>query len=304
MNPSRRVTRIATIILLASAVCAVVTLHAIDRLSLQSQAQQTLYVRSPKTLRRMSLGFTGLLADIYWTRAVQYFGYQHHTLSGDFHLLAPLLQVTSQLDPRLLPPYELGANFLAPPPPNGAGSPDEALRLLQYGIEHNPDQWRLYYDLGFLYFTEFKDYAKASAAFWAGARLPVTHEFMSVLAARMAQHAGEFDTARMLWYTTYQNTNQPDIKYNAVQHLTALRVDEDVTHLEDLVAKYQQQTGHLPTAMTDLERAGFIRGIPADPNGKPYKLMSDGRIEVQDPEIILYITKGLPPDKSISLTKP
>jgi len=286
---------IAAIVLFASMVCAVVTLHAIDRLGLQSQAQQTLYIRSPKTLRRMSLGFTGLLADIYWTRAVQYFGYQHNQMSEDFHLLAPLLQVTTELDPRLLPPYELGANFLSPQPPNGAGKPDEALRLLQYGIEHNPDQWRLYYDLGFLYYTEFKDYGKASAAFWAGAQLPVTHAFMPVLAARMAQHAGEFDTARMLWYTTYQSTNQPDIKHNAVQHLIALRVDEDVTHLEQLVDKYRQQTGHLPVAMSDLERAGFIRGTPADPNGKPYKLMPDGRIEVQDPESIFFITKGLPP---------
>ncbi len=298
MNSSRRISRIATSVLLGSMICAVATLHAIDRLGLQSQAQQTLYVRSPKTLRRMSLGFTGLLADIYWTRAVQYFGYQHHKRSGDFHLLAPLLQVTTELDPRLLPPYQLGANFLAPQPPNGAGSPDEALRLLQYGIAHNPDQWRLYYDLGFLYYTEFKDYGKASEAFWAGARLPGTHQFMPVLAARMAQHAGEFETARMLWYTTYQSTNQPDIKYNAVQHLVALRVDEDVTHLEQLVDKYRQQTGHLPAAMSDLERAGFIRGKPADPNGKPYKLMPDGRIEVQDPSIILYITKGLPTDKS------
>ena len=26
----------------------------------------------------MSLGYDGLLADIYWTRAVQYFGGKHH----------------------------------------------------------------------------------------------------------------------------------------------------------------------------------------------------------------------------------
>ena len=26
----------------------------------------------------MSLGYDGLLADIYWTRAVQYFGSKHH----------------------------------------------------------------------------------------------------------------------------------------------------------------------------------------------------------------------------------
>ena len=47
--------------------------------------------------------------------------------------------------------------------------------------------------------------------------------------------------------------------------------------------------------MGDLERAGFIHGTPADPKGRPYKLMPDGRIEVQDPESIYFITKGLPP---------
>ncbi|MGB9232908.1 MAG: hypothetical protein WCC04_00715 [Terriglobales bacterium] len=301
MNSARPVNVIATVVLLSSMVCGVVTVNAIDRLGARSESQQTLYIHSAKALQRMSLGYTGLLADVYWTRAVQYFGFQHHKNSTDFHLLAPLLEVTSELDPRLLPPYEMGANFLAPAPPNGAGQPDEALKLLRFGIEHNPDQWRLYYDLGFLYFTEFKDFAKASDAFASGAKLPVTHEFMHVLAARMAQHAGEFDTARMLWYTTYQSTNQPDIKQNAAQHLVALRVDEDVTRLEEVVEKYRQQTGRLPASMSELVRAGFIPGTPADPNGKPYKLTPDGRIEVQDPGIILYITKGLPPGTSTPL---
>jgi tetratricopeptide (TPR) repeat protein len=167
---------------------------------------------------------------------------------------------------------------------------------MKYGIAHNPNQWRLYYNLGFLYFTELKDYAKAADAFAQGAELPVTSPFMPVLAARMAQHAGEFDTARMLWFTTYQNTKDRNIRQNAIEHLQALRVDEDVTQLEQVVEKYRQQTKRLPSSMADLERAGFIHGVPVDPMGKPYKLTADGRIEVQDWKKILFITKGLPPD--------
>jgi tetratricopeptide (TPR) repeat protein len=243
----------------------------------------------------MSLGYTGLMADIYWTRAVQYFGEQHHNHSSDFHLLAPLLEITTELDPRILPAYRFGANFLAPNPPNGAGSPQSALALMRYGIAHNPNQWRLYYNLGFLYYTEFKDYASAADAFAQGAKLPVTNAFMPILAARMAQHAGEFDTARMLWSTTYQSTNDELIRQNAVEHLLALQVDEEVTQLEQVVEKYRQQTGQLPASMGDLERAGFIHGTPTDPKGRPYKLMPDGRIEVRDPQSIPFITKGLPP---------
>ena len=166
---------------------------------------------------------------------------------------------------------------------------------MKYGIAHNPDQWRLYYNLGFLYYTELKDYAKAADAFMQGARLPNTNPFMPILAAQMAQHAGEFDTARMLWFTTYQSTKDTNIRENAVEHLQALRVDEDVTQLEQLVARYREKTNRIPANMGELEREGFIRGVPVDPKGHPYKLMADGRIEVQDPQNIFFITKGLPP---------
>jgi tetratricopeptide (TPR) repeat protein len=295
MSATRRVNLAAAGVLLFSLAGAMLTLLAIDRSRQASAAQEELYLRSTKVLRRLSLGYTGLLADIYWTRAVQYFGEQHHSGTGDFRLLAPLLEVTTELDPKLLPAYQFGANFLAPKPPNGAGLPGAALSLMRYGIEHNPDQWRLYYNLGFLYYTEFKDYPKAADAFARGAKLPVTNEFMPILAARMAQHAGEFDTARMLWFTTYQSTKEARIRQNAVEHLQALQADEDVTHLEQVVEKYRAQTGRWPVSMSDLERAGFIHGTPTDPKGLPYKLMREGRIEVQNPESIYFITKGLPP---------
>ena len=295
MSATRRVHWVASAVLLVSMAGAVATLHTIDHIRQGATLQETLYIRSTKVLRRTSLGYTGLLADIYWTRAVQYFGFQHHNDSQDFSLLAPLLEITTELDPKLLPAYQFGANFLAPKPPNGAGRPDKALSLMKYGIEHNSDQWRLYYNLGFLYYTELKDYAGAADAFARGAKVPVTNEYMPVLAARMAQHAGEFDTARMLWFTTYQSTKEPAIRQNAVLHLQALRVDEDVTRLEDVVTRYRQQSGKTPASMSDLERAGLIRGTPIDPTGRPYKLTTDGRIEVQDPDRILFITKGLPP---------
>ncbi len=181
VSATRRVNLTATAVLLLCMAGGIATLHAIDQVPRASVAQEALYLRSSQVLRRLSLGYTGLLADIYWTRAVQYFGEQHHSGSGDFRLLAPLLEVTTELDPRLLPAYQFGANFLAPKPPNGAGLPGAALSLMKYGIEHNPDQWRLYYNLGFLYYTEFKDYPKAANAFLLGSQLPVTNEFMPVL---------------------------------------------------------------------------------------------------------------------------
>src|ERR1700677_1437298 len=105
----RRGNLVALAILLASTAGAIATLRAIAREPRFWGAQEALYVSSPRVLRRLSLGYTGLLADIYWTRAVQYFGEQHHADSSDFKVLPPLLEVATQLDPRLLPPSQLGS---------------------------------------------------------------------------------------------------------------------------------------------------------------------------------------------------
>src|SRR5215471_21176046 len=47
----------------------------------------TQYVRSGETLRRFSLGYEGLLADLYWTRVIQYFGHERTTGRSTFDLL-------------------------------------------------------------------------------------------------------------------------------------------------------------------------------------------------------------------------
>jgi len=296
MTASRRVSAVAAAVFVMALPGIVGLLHAIDHLRRDAAYQDILYIRSPQALKRMSLGYTGLFADLYWTRAVQYFGYQHHQHSKDFSLLAPLLHIATQLDPKLLPAYQFGNNFLAPRPPNGAGQPEEAIALAQYGIRNNPDSWQLYYGLGFIYYTEMKDYSKAAEAFASGGRVPGAHPFLRILAARMAQHAGEFETARMLWTTTYQTSQDQNIQLNAVDHLRALRVDEDVTQLEKLVSIYREHVGRTPGNMTDLARAGLIGSSPVDPTGQPYKITSDGRVEVHDPDSILYITKGTPPN--------
>ena len=47
--------------------------------------------------------------------------------------------------------------------------------------------------------------------------------------------------------------------------------------------------------------AGYLRALPLDPLGYPYKLMPDGRVEVQAPDDLPFITKGLPAGKEPTL---
>jgi tetratricopeptide (TPR) repeat protein len=295
MNQRSKVSLVAGVCLVFSLAASAVVLHRTDQLRPQATMEEVLFLNSPKMLKRASLGYTGLLADIYWTRAVQYFGGRHHNDAQSYNLLFPLLEITTRLDPQLLVAYQFGASFLAPPPPNGAGQPDRAIQLMEYGIANNPNDWKLYYDLGFVYYMNLKDYPKASDAFARGSRVPDTHPFMRLLAAQMATHAGEFDTARMLWTATYQNSQDKQIRANALEHLRGLRVDEDVTHLQEAVTRFGERTGRLPASMSELLTTEGLRGIPVDPDGHTYKLAPEGRVEVRVPDDFPFATKGLPP---------
>jgi hypothetical protein len=294
MNQRSKVSLVAGVCLVFSLAASAVVLHRTDQLRPQVTIEEVLFLDSPKVLKRASLGYDGLLADIYWTRAVQYFGGRHHNDAQSYNLLFPLLEITTRLDPQLLVAYQFGASFLAPPPPNGAGQPDRAIQLMEYGIANNPNDWKLYYDLGFVYYMNLKDYPKASDAFARGSRVPDAHPFMRLLAAQMATHAGEFDTARMLWTATYQNSQDKQIRANALEHLRGLRVDEDVTHLQEAVTRFGERTGRLPASMSELLTTEGLREIPVDPDGHTYKLAPEGRVEVRVPDDFPFATKGLP----------
>jgi tetratricopeptide (TPR) repeat protein len=305
MKPSPRITALLASVLVVCLAAAMVTATRADRARPAATLEAVLYIPSPAVLKRMSLGYTGLLADIYWTRAVQYFGARHVVLSRHYELLAPLLNITTQLDPHLTAAYEFGSVFLTQPPPNGAGDPDAAIRLVQYGIQHNPDDWRLYYNLGFIYSLEKKDYLAAAQAFAQGSRVPDAHPFLKILAARMAQRGGDVETSRLLWTTTYETSKDPQIKANAISHLRALQVDEVVPKLEEVIRQYTLWAGHAPDNWADLVRAGYLPGIPLDPVGHPYKLVSGGKVEVAVPDDLPFITQGLPPGVEASgLAKP
>jgi len=295
MSISRRTTVTASLLLVICLVGSALLLHHLDHIRRRATLEEVLYVSSPKVLKRLSLGYDGLLADVYWTRAVQYFGNRHHADSGSYDLLAPMLEITTALDPHLTVAYEFGASFLAPKPPNGAGMPDRAIQLVEYGIRNNPNEWQLYYELGFIYYMELKDYPKAADAFARGSRLPNTNPYLKVLAGQMAEHAGDIATARMMWNTAYQTTPDSSIRANAAAHLRALQVDEDVTALEKLTLAYKENTGHFPPSFSELQVAGMLRGVPLDPLGLPYKLVANGHIEVRAPDKLPFIEKGTPP---------
>jgi hypothetical protein len=273
---------------------SVLALMKVNEARQEATLKETIYIPSARAVKALSLGYTGLMADIYWTRVVQYFGGKHHEHAQQYTLLAPLLDITTTLDPHLMPAYEFGSIFLAQRPPEGAGDPQAAAALVRKGIRQNPDAWRLYYYLGFIYFQELHDNKAASETFLQGSRIPGALPWMQTMAAYIAQKSGERETARYLWTQIFRDTDSPTIRENAAKRLIALQIDEDVDTLQAVADHYRRQTGAVAASFSQLVEAGYLRRLPLDPMGKPY-LLVDGLVQISpSSEVLPFVTRGRP----------
>jgi hypothetical protein len=280
------------IVLIAGFACLWTLQHRIDRQRADmSQEEDEILLRSGKLLKVLSLEYAPLVATVYWTRAVQYYGNKRVREDVNLASLWPLLDVTTTLDPNLIPPYRFGSTFLSEPQPQGAGRPDLAVKLLQRGIRANPDNWRLYEDLGYVYYFGEKDYAKSSDAFLDGSKNPNAPVWMKIMAARIAEKGEDRETSWFLWSQIYKSTKDPMLKSNAKIQLMLLRSDNDIDSLNALAREFEKKIGHAPKDLHQLVEAGLLTGEVEDPKGYPYVFGSDGKAHL-NPSSPLY--KELP----------
>ncbi|HKQ07888.1 MAG TPA: hypothetical protein VJ464_22360 [Blastocatellia bacterium] len=265
--------------------------HIDDAMPREVISDDTLYL-SGDTVKRMSLGMEGLAADIYWIRTVQYFGGKmidsglplSATARVRMDLLAPLLNIVVTLDPHHIPAYRFGAIFL----------PERDLRaaiaLLERGIEANPNEWRLYQDIGYINWQAGNSasgearaafYAKAAEWYEKGGQVPGAMWWMRDLAGYMKIAGGSREAAYAI-YSTYLNSEDENIRKQAALRLKQLRALGEMDAINELLAHYKARTGQCPTDLRQL--APQLRALqltlnaeqlPVDPDGIAYQLKAD-----------------------------
>jgi tetratricopeptide (TPR) repeat protein len=243
-------------------------------------SDETLYL-SAGALKRLSPGVAGLVADIYWIRTVQYFGRKLLAVDNPFRanlkelrldLLGPLLNIVVTLDPHHIPAYRFGAIFLT--------ELDElaAIHLLERGIRENPQEWRLYQDLGYIHWQAGR-YAQAAEIYDRGSRLPGAMWWMRDLAGLMRIKGGSRDAARKI-YSGYLEDEDPKIRAQAADRLKQLDALDEIDAMNALLGQYKRRRGFCPESLRalapHLKAMGFNRFgedlSPLDPDGFPYEL--------------------------------
>lgn len=238
---------------------------------------ESLYLNA-KTAKRISLGFNGLAADWYWMRSLQYVGRKildHQSNASlddlsqlDLKLLAPLLENATTLDPEFLDPYEYAAVVLP------AIDVQEAIRITRKGIDANPNAWRLYQHLGYIYWQQH-DYTTAAEVYGRGAEVPSVPPWMQAMKARMAAEGGSRGTAREIYTRMFEQSADDRVKDMAHKRLLQLESLDQRDDLRKLLVAYQTRTGRCPATWRDVS----FPAAPLDPSGAPY-VLKPGKCEV------------------------
>jgi tetratricopeptide (TPR) repeat protein len=274
-------------VVLIGMTCAALLLRRIDTLRPPvdpSVVDESLYLDG-RTARRISLGFNGLAADWYWMRSLQYVGRKILNHPGDIaidnleqlnlKLLAPLLDTATTLDPEFLDPYEYAAIVLP------AVDVNEAIRITQKGIAANPNAWRLYQHLGYIYWQQ-RDYSAASEIYDRGARLPGAPPWMEAMKAKMAVEGGSRTTAREIYARMFEESTEEQVRDMARRRLMQLDSLDQRDGLRNLLHAYRARAGRCPGSWRELDQVfRTLRlpldsaGAPVDPSGVPYDLKSE-----------------------------
>ena len=260
---------------------AVVTLQMVRERSFPERepVQQVLYVNSPAVMTRVALSYDALVADLYWIRAIQYYGGTRISATADksYALLYPLLDLTTSLDPNFNIAYEFGAFFLSEKPPGGPGRSDLAIRLLEKGMAARPDRFQYPYDIGFVHYRD-GDYARAAEWFKRAAQTSGAQKegeradlWLKPLAANTLAAGGDTRSSRLM-YENLLNADAVWLRNDARRRLKQLDAIDQIAELKRLTMEYERRFGDPPPTWDDMVRAGFIRDEPTDPEGHPYVL--------------------------------
>lgn len=246
-------------------------------------------------LKGYVLGTESLVADWYYMRSLQYVGNKLLTKSGfiniedlrdlNARLLYPYLDNATDLDPRFIAAYSYGSLVLP------AIDQEKAIAITKKGIANNPNEWRLYQYLGYIYWHA-KDYEKAAEYYERGSRVAGAPPFMRMMAGAMKTQGGSRDTARKIFAQMLAD-NGSDESVAATAKLKLMELDwlDQRDAINGVLAGTKATAGQCPADLRQVMPQ--LRGVKlpsgdfeinktgqlVDPSGAPY-LVDQQKCEV------------------------
>jgi tetratricopeptide (TPR) repeat protein len=218
-------------------------------------------------LKPALLGYHHLGADVLWLRLIQVIGKRRNS-ADEYEWMYHALDVITTLDPQYAYAYYAGGVILG----DLANRTDLSNRLLEKGVEANPEVWNIPFLLGYNYYFLLDDPVKGAEYIMQAAHLPDGPSYLSGLATRMAAEAGNPDTALAFLEARLLETQDSEMREVLAYRMKEVIIERDLRMLESAVEAYRKQHRALPATLTDLVLAGALPILPQEPFGGDYRL--------------------------------
>jgi hypothetical protein len=235
--------------------------------------KRLLYLPTPEMLRIASLGNEGLMADLLYVWAIQY--YSQFDFREKFLYLETVFDLITDLDPRYFDAYRIGALIMSL---QKYGDPAEhkaaIVRLYEKGLKNLPDSWELAEVAAWDAHLVLNDQKLAVRWIGMAAERPGALPSIKRVYGRWRDdiHGWTIDDSIQYWTEVLAEAKRkPDVNL-ALSHLYDSYVTRDRGILDPLLAAYRARTGRCPDSWQPLVDEGKLPTAPLDHLGNPYTI--------------------------------
>jgi tetratricopeptide (TPR) repeat protein len=229
-------------------------------------AERLLYLPNGRFLRVAALGYPTFLADLIYLWSIQHYG-TYREADRFTYLEHVYGEVIARLDPRYVDPYLIGSLIMVVEKQDVSAG----LRLLEQGMEANPDEWILPYEAGFWAYDTARDYELAAGYFRRAMEIPGAPASVRRLHAEMFNKRGDKKKSLALWQEVLDTAEDEKVRAIAANHVHDLTLEIDLKRLENAIAAYLRKNGAYPPELASLVRNGLLEAVPVDPDGNSYR---------------------------------
>jgi tetratricopeptide (TPR) repeat protein len=223
-----------------------------------------IYIPSGQYLKFATFGNSSLLADLIYVWAIQY--YSDYTIPDMYEYLDHIFSIINELDPSYLDPYDIGAVIAA----YEAEDLDLALKILDRGLEKNPEQWLFPYMAAHYAQMIKKDHKLAQEYYKKAMKIEEVPPIVERLYANAIFKSMDYKRALQAWLEIYKTAEDERTKKIASNHLYNITATIDIQKINEAIAKFKESYGRNPMELSQIVRAGFLDSLPKDLDGKEY----------------------------------
>jgi len=240
------------------------------------------FVPLPQVADLLAFGLEPVVADLHWLRAVQIVGTRGVGIADGADQIGRLIDVVTTLNPWVSHPYRFAAVWMA----DDEEHVREAIRLLDRGIEHHPDDWRMYFYKGFDQFYYLNEHEAAAETLARAVALPGSPSYLGRLVARLRSVTGDLDAAELFLRQMLTTADNEELEAQYRGALDEIQVERRARLLDRARKAWRRLHGRDIGSVADLVdgEGAVLRALPpAFPSSLPPGLRR-GHRWVLDPE--------------------